>query len=98
MSKQGEPFDAAIALIETARQQLQDAKRSTRTEWRWLIRIDVFDALRDRLVKAGALITDVTVPEPTFLGIAYDLGWPPAERPLSLNLTVVTLAPEKASE
>jgi hypothetical protein len=98
VTDQDEPFDAAIALIASAQQQLQAAKKNTRTEWRWLIRIDVFDALGDRLVKAGALITDVEAPEPTFLGMPYDLGWPPAERPLMLNLTVVTLAPEKASE
>lgn len=85
-------------LIEAAKQQLQDALKHSRTEWRWLFRIDVFDALRDRLVKAGVLVTDVAAGEPTLLGIPYDLGWPSAEQPLVLNLRLVTLAPEKASE
>ncbi|KTT68242.1 hypothetical protein [Sphingomonas sanguinis] len=65
-------------LIEDARRLLAKLP-SDRAAWpplKWTIRPDVFDALRQDLEAAGAMITDAHDYPPTFLGLPYDLGWP----------------------
>lgn len=97
MSGEGGP-DLAIALVDRARQLLSAARSGADTQWRWLIRTDYFDALRDRLEAAGVLDAFQPDCEPTFLGIPYDLGWPPIERPILLTLSIEPLARNEAAD
>lgn len=65
-------------LIEEARRLLAMLPKD-RAAWpplRWVIRTDLFDALRQDLEAAGVMMTDARAHPPTFLGLPYNLGWP----------------------
>ena len=79
--------------IDQAAEMVARARELGYPTGRWLISIPMFDAARARLEARGELLTDILLPEPTLLGIPYDLGWPVDQAHLVLTATPVKLAP-----
>lgn len=63
------------AWIEHARKTVAEALAAGDSPAHWIIRPDIFDAIRMDPRTAGTLSTEITA-APTLLGIPYDFGRP----------------------